>query len=299
MRPTTTLGRVEQAQKQYVENSSKLKGYDFTEWKLKTTLPSGEEELLYSDQLIPPYSRRFPMALGYVLNHIEAKYVAEVLDFHFPEPDQLDCDYLTDVFEEIMGIMNVGYLFSPTAQDGIDYYCGFGGESKMFRASMDGIDTSNTREKELLIPVMERAQKWLSRAEETAAIRKSKQPDSSKQSESPKSTPAPPQTPLILPPLEWKGTGVELAALFVELDAKGYIQLPGINNFDRTPWEKICRAIVGLFTITTQRKDSTGEPWYNFSRNFVSRAENEKTGELEYHKLHAARSKFKHMLPKT
>ena len=102
-----------------------------------------------------------------------------------------------------------------------------------------------------------------------------------------------------VPPLEWKGTGVELAALFVELDAKGYIQLPSTNNFDRTPWEKICRAIVGLFTVTTQRKCSTGEPWYNFSRNFVSRAENEKTGELEYHKLHAARSKFKHILPKT
>lgn len=102
-----------------------------------------------------------------------------------------------------------------------------------------------------------------------------------------------------LPPLQWKGTGVELAALFVELDAKGYIQLPGNNNFDRTPWERICRAIMDLFAVTTQRKDSKGEPWYNFSRNFVSRAENEKTGELEYHKLHAARSKFKHILPKT
>ena len=115
------------------------------------------------------------------------------------------------------------------------------------------------------------------------------------------STSAPTETvPAIsVPPFQWRGTGAELAALFVELDAKGYIQLPGPSNFDRTPWEKICRAILSLFSLSTQRKDSKGEPWYNFRTYFVSRAENERTGELEYHKLHESRSKFKHILPKT
>lgn len=61
------------------------------------------------------------------------------------------------------------------------------------------------------------------------------------------------------PSLQWKGSAVELAALFVELQAKGYIDLPGPANFSTPKWETVCRNITGLFCLTTRRESSKGE----------------------------------------
>lgn len=103
--------------------------------------------------------------------------------------------------------------------------------------------------------------------------------------------------PTALPPLQWKGSGVELAALFVELQAKGYINLPSSVNHETSNWERICRGITNLFSLTSRRPDSTGGPWATLATYFKSKEYVRGTGEVTYSKLEGARKKFSSIVP--
>ena len=258
-RPNTILGRVEAAQKTYQDTleyfKKQGKSRDFTVWELDITLPDGSQKTLHSDQLIPPYCRQFPTALGYVLTHTEVKYVAEVMDFHFPNPDKLDCDYLTDVLNEIEGILNVGYLFSPKAQDGIDYYCGFKNDSEMFHASLDGIDTSNTRHKEASEPVIERAKKWLTGAEAMSFAKLPPVGPDSRHSEiTPPSTPPVASSLLTeLPGLKWEKRVADIGELFYRLAKGGFIDLREYREPNAGNLSALCRHICRLFQVPPDR----------------------------------------------
>ncbi len=220
---------------------------------MDVTAPDGEQKTLYSDQLIPPYSRRFPAALGYVLTYTEVKYAAEVMDFHFPSPDKLDIDYLTDVLAEIEGILATGYLFSPEEQDGIDYYCGFKNEHEMFNASMQGVDTSNDRHREASLPVIERAKKWLDSAE--AMISAKPTPIDTDAKPSP-SSPTPPFTTLPqteLPGLKWEKSVADIGELFYQLAKSGFIDLREYREPNTGNLSALCRHICRLFQIPPEK----------------------------------------------
>lgn len=257
-RPDTILGRTEAAQKTYqgtLEYFKKQgKSRDFTEWELDITLPDGGQKTLCSDQLIPPYCRQFPTALGYVLTYIEVKYVAETMDFYFPNPDKLDCDYLTDVLSEIDGILDVGYLFSPKAQDGIDYYCGFKNETDMFYASLEGIDTSNTKHREASLPVIERAKKWLLSAEAMILAKPAPVGTDSRHSAPPPSTPpVATSLPMELPGLRWEKSVADIGELFYRLAKGGFIDLGEYREPNTGNLSALCRHICRLFQIPPEK----------------------------------------------
>jgi hypothetical protein len=105
-------------------------------------------------------------------------------------------------------------------------------------------------------------------------------------------------SPKLLPPLQWKGSGVELAALFVELEAKGYISLPNPVNYETSNWEKVCRGITSLFSLTSRRPNSVGEPWATLATYFKSKEYNRSTGEILYSKIEGARKKFSSIAPR-
>lgn len=102
----------------------------------------------------------------------------------------------------------------------------------------------------------------------------------------------------VIPPLQWKGSGVELAALFVELEAKGYINLPSAVNYGGSNWEKICRGITNLFSLTSRRANSEGEPWATLATYFKSKEYVKSTGKILYTKIEGARKKFSNITPK-
>lgn len=256
-RPNTILGRTEAAQKKYEETleyfKKQGKGRNFTEWKLDITLPNNEQKTLYSDQLIPPYCRQFPTALGYVLTHTEVKYVAETMDFHFPNPDTLDVDYLTDVFTEIEGILNVGYLFLPQAQDGIDYYCGFKNDTQMFHASLEGVDTSNTKHREASLPVIERAKKWLASAEAIISAKPTPIDTDSKPLPPSPTHPFTTSPPTELPRLKWEKSVADIGELFYRLAKGGFIDLREYREPNTGNLSALCRHICRLFQIPPEK----------------------------------------------
>lgn len=97
---------------------------------------------------------------------------------------------------------------------------------------------------------------------------------------------------LTIPPLQWKGSMVELVALFVELQVKGYIDLPSPTNYDSPSWERICRGITDLFSLTTRRITSKGEPWTTLATYFKTKEYTRNSEEVAYGKIENARKKF-------
>jgi hypothetical protein len=101
-------------------------------------------------------------------------------------------------------------------------------------------------------------------------------------------------------PLVWMGKGIELLDLFVSLQEKGFIRLPGTTVSPGPTVEAVCRAICGLFDLSEfRRPDSKGEPWQTLETYFKSRSIDRITKENRYDKLNYNKRKFDDIPPKS
>lgn len=93
-----------------------------TGWPISTeerTTPKFEP---YYQDVLPAYCDAFKSYLGYRLSTCKPVEVGLILDNKFIKPDQIDCDYLTDILAEIGIDIEKGYGYDPGKLDGLDSY---------------------------------------------------------------------------------------------------------------------------------------------------------------------------------
>jgi hypothetical protein len=101
-----------------------------------------------------------------------------------------------------------------------------------------------------------------------------------------------------IPPIKWLGSGTELLDLFASLAEKGYIDLPQPGEATRVSWERVCKAICGLFNIAgTRRQDSRTEDWVTLRQYFKETTRERKTNEYSYDRLKGRPRHFEAILP--
>lgn len=254
MKPFNTAERKQQADEAYRNIRNQYTIEDYTDWDATKVLPTGEEVRLSYNELIPPYSQRYPTMLGYVFSCIELSEVAQLLDKHFPQPDRLDEDYIADTLQEIEQIVLSNYSFTPNKLHGIDYYNGFGGGLAMDDASYAGIPTDNSKFTSRVLPNVARARQWLATIKEIKA--------------SFPSTPAPAVLPMASTTtissaatepsdfvgLSWLSSGADLAEVFYRMAKAGLIDLRAFREPNGKSMSKLCKNICELFQVPSGKR---------------------------------------------
>ncbi|WP_303310202.1 hypothetical protein [Hymenobacter sp. BT730] len=95
-RPQSYNERRAQAEEIYRKLFAKFRTHKFIDWGILTAVQ--EEDCL---RAVPPYSERFDEFLGFWLGGTDPINVPGVLEYHFPEPDEMDLEYLEDVLDEL------------------------------------------------------------------------------------------------------------------------------------------------------------------------------------------------------
>ena len=272
VKPATILERNKQAEMAYQAIRGQFKTNDYLRWELFEEAPTGEEVQRNYDELIPPYSLRYPTMLGFVFSCIEPITVPHVLDAHFSKPDRLDCDYINDVLIEIEKIVSANYSFSPKSSDGIDYYNGCENESQMMEATYAGVNTDN-KFTELVTKNIERARKWLVRNEESLSTLKHNHDTpaadvSTSVNRVNSSAQATPTATREMPVIEWAGKVADLAELFYRLARAGFIDLAA----HRSPEGNllgVCRHICQVFQVAPAHREGAAKNLYAYLSKFT------------------------------